>query len=202
MSGKHGKAMTHLRRSDPVLGGIIERVGPCRMAVEVNTPFASLAEAILYQQISGKAAASIHKKLLGVMGTRRLSPAALLALSDEQLRGAGLSRQKARYLRDLAEQTTKGLPLRRVHRMEDEEVVAVLTGVKGIGRWTAQMFLMFRLGRPDILPVDDYGVQKAMKSAYRLRSLPKPERMTRIAEAWRPYRSVACWYLWRSLGVD
>jgi DNA-3-methyladenine glycosylase II len=200
MGAPHRKARTHLLKSDPILAGLIRKVGPCRLAIDANSPFEALAEAILYQQISGKAAASIYKKLLGVMGTKRLSPGAILALSDAQLRSAGLSRQKSRYLRDLADQTTRGLPLRRVHRMGDEEVVEVLTAVKGIGRWTAHMFLMFRLGRPDVLPVDDYGIQKAMKLAYRLRALPKPDRMARIAEPWRPHRSVACWYLWRSLG--
>jgi 3-methyladenine DNA glycosylase/8-oxoguanine DNA glycosylase len=194
------RATAHLRRADPVMGRIIGEVGPCRLEVDRRTPaFAALVEAILYQQITGKAAATIHKRLLALVGTRRVGPDGVLALSEESLRGAGLSRQKIVYLRDLARRTQDGLPLRRVGRFPDEKVIETLTAVKGIGRWTAHMFLIFRLGRLDVLPVDDYGVRKAMQQAYRLRALPDPKRMARVAEAWRPYRSIASWYLWRSL---
>jgi 3-methyladenine DNA glycosylase/8-oxoguanine DNA glycosylase len=123
----------------------------------------------------------------------------MLGASDEDLRGLGLSRQKARYLRDLAEKTEDGLPFGRLSRLSDEEVIETLTVVKGIGRWTAEMYLMFRLGRPDVLPVADLGIRAAMKRAYRMRAMPKPERMRRVAAPWRPYRTVACWYLWRSV---
>jgi 3-methyladenine DNA glycosylase/8-oxoguanine DNA glycosylase len=119
--------------------------------------------------------------------------------TDAQLRAAGLSRQKIAYLRDLTRLTQGGLPLRSLGRSTDDAVIEALTEVKGIGRWTAEMLLIFRLGRLDVLPVDDYGIRKAMQRAYRMRSLPKPERMRRLAERWRPYRTVACWYLWRSI---
>jgi 3-methyladenine DNA glycosylase/8-oxoguanine DNA glycosylase len=194
------RATAHLRRADPVMDRIIGEVGPCRLEVDRRTPaFAALVESILYQQITGKAAATIHERLLVLAGTRRLGPDAVLALSAESLRGAGLSRQKIAYLGDLARRTKDGLALGRVGRLPDDRVVETLTAVKGIGRWTAHMFLIFRLGRLDVLPVDDYGVQKAMQRAYRFRSLPNPKRMARVAEPWRPYRSVACWYLWRSI---
>jgi 3-methyladenine DNA glycosylase/8-oxoguanine DNA glycosylase len=196
------RAAAHLRRADPVMDRIIGDVGPCRLEVDRRTPvFAALVESILYQQITGKAAATIHERLLNLAGTRRLGPDGILALSAESLRGAGLSRQKIVYLTDLARRTKDGLALGRVGRLSDDRVIETLTAVKGIGRWTAHMFLIFRLGRLDVLPVDDYGVQKAMKQAYRFRSLPDPKRMARVAEPWRPYRSVACWYLWRSLAV-
>jgi 3-methyladenine DNA glycosylase/8-oxoguanine DNA glycosylase len=194
------RAVSHLRRADPVLDGIIGTVGPCRLRREPGGgPFAALVEAILYQQITGKAAATIHGRLREAVGRRHPRPPDIVALSDEQLRSVGLSRQKTGYLRDLAEKAADGLPLSRLRGLADDDVVVALTGVKGIGRWTAEMFLMFRLGRPDVLPVDDYGIRKAMQRAYRKRALPKPEWMRRTAEPWRPYRTIASWYLWRSL---
>jgi 3-methyladenine DNA glycosylase/8-oxoguanine DNA glycosylase len=194
------RASAHLRRADPVFARLIRRVGPCRLEIDRRGgPFASLAEAILYQQITGKAAVTIHRRLCALVGRRHPRPQDILAASDEQLRGVGLSRQKVRYLRDLSEKVLDGLPLRRISRLPDDDVIAALTTVKGIGRWTAEMFLIFRLGRLDVLPVDDYGVRKAMQRAYRMRALPKAERMRRVAEAWRPYRTVASWYLWRSV---
>jgi 3-methyladenine DNA glycosylase/8-oxoguanine DNA glycosylase len=194
------RAVQHLRRADPVLEGIIDAVGHCRMRQDAGGgPFAALIEAILYQQITGKAASTIHGRLRETVGRKHPRPPDIKALSDEQLRSAGLSRQKIGYLRDLAEKAAAGLPLGRLRRLADDDVVAALVGVKGIGRWTAEMFLMFRLGRPDVLPVDDYGIRKAMQRAYGRRVLPKPDWMRRTAEPWRPYRSVASWYLWRSL---
>ena len=198
-----GAAPAHLKRSDPVLRGLIERVGPCRLKVDAGGDhFGSLVEAIVYQQITGRAAATIHGRLLTLVGTKRLRPRHILSAPDASLRSAGLSRQKIAYLKDLAARVDGGLGLSRIARLEDEAVVDALTEVKGIGRWTAHMFLIFRLGRMDVLPVDDYGIRKAMKNAYRMRELPKPARMERVAEAWRPYRSVASWYLWRSLAKD
>jgi 3-methyladenine DNA glycosylase/8-oxoguanine DNA glycosylase len=194
------RAVRHLRRADPVLARIVAEVGPCRLRAErKGGPFAALVEAILYQQITGKAAATIHGRLRAAAGRRHPRPRDVEALSDAALREAGLSRQKISYLRDLSRKAQNGLPLARLHRLGDDAVVDALTGVKGIGRWTAEMFLMFRLGRPDVLPVDDYGIRKAMQRAYRKRSLPKPDWMRRAAAPWRPYRSVASWYLWRSL---
>jgi 3-methyladenine DNA glycosylase/8-oxoguanine DNA glycosylase len=200
MDHELSQATRHLRRSDPVLRRIIGEVGPCRLEVDRKTPpFAALAEAILYQQITGKAAATIHGRLLALCETKRLAPRHVLAVSAESLRGIGLSRQKTAYLQDLARRTEEGLPLGRVGRLADEDVIETLTQVKGIGRWTAHMFLMFRLGRLDVLPVDDYGIQKAIMRAYGMRKLPKPARLERVAQPWRPYRTVACWYLWRTV---
>jgi DNA-3-methyladenine glycosylase II len=193
------RARAHLRRADPVLSAIVARVGPCRLQAQRGLPpFAYLARAILRQQISGHAANAIDERLHARFGSV-LRPEHFLGASDALLRSLGLSRQKASYLRDLAAKAQDGLPLGRLSRLDDERVIETLTVVKGIGRWTAEMYLMFRLGRPDVLPVDDYGIRKAMQLAYRMRSLPKPDRMRRLAEPWRPYRTVACWYLWRSL---
>lgn len=194
------RATAHLKRADPVLARIIAAAGPCRLQVDRGGgPFASLAEAILYQQITGKAAASIHRRLCALVGRKHPRPQDILAATDAQLREVGLSRQKIRYLRDLSEKTHSGLPLAHLGRLPDDEVIAALTAVMGIGRWTAEIYMMFRLGRLDILPVDDYGVRKAMQRAYRMRVLPKPDRMRRVAEPWRPYRTVASWYLWKSI---
>ncbi len=193
------KAEAHLRRADPVLARIVEVVGPAPLKIDRSPAFAALLESIVYQQISGKAAAAIHRRLCTALGRRIPRPQDVAAASDEALRAAGLSRVKIAYLRDLAVRAVSGLPLRSLSRLDDEQVVEALVQVKGIGRWTAEMFLMFRLLRPDVLPVGDYGIRKAVQRAYRLRTLPKPDVMQRIGEPWRPYRSVACWYLWRSL---
>jgi len=156
---------------------------------------------IISQQISTRAAASIHARLLQALGRRGLRPAALLALSDDELRGAGLSGSKARSLRDLAEKVHGGtVPLKRLPELTDEEVIASLLPVRGIGRWTAQMFLIFSLGRPDVLPVDDLGLRAGVQQAYGMAELPDRAGLTELAEPWRPYRSVATWYFWRSRG--
>ena len=194
------RAVAHLRRADPVLARVIHAVGPCRYAPDPRGgAFAALVESILYQQITGKAAASIHGRLVDLLGRKVPRPADLLAATDEDLRRVGLSRQKIGYMRDLARKAADGLPLRTLSRLPDESIIEVLTEVKGIGRWTAEMYLIFRLGRLDVLPVDDYGVRKAMQNAWRKRALPSPDWMRRTAEPWRPYRTVASWYLWRSL---
>src|SRR6185436_7887715 len=194
------KAEARLRRSDPVLAAIMRDVGPCRLRTdETGGAFAALVESIVYQQITGKAAASIYGRVRTLIKRRHPRPQDILAATEEALRGAGLSRQKVAYLRDLAEKVRDGLKLHVLGRLEDEAVIETLIEVKGIGRWTVEMFLIFRLGRLDVLPVHDYGIRKAMQRAYRLRKLPNPDRMRRLAEPWRPYRSVACWYLWRSL---
>jgi 3-methyladenine DNA glycosylase/8-oxoguanine DNA glycosylase len=198
-------ALKHLRGADPVLGRLIDAVGPCRLVVDRRGgPFASLAEAIIYQQITGKAAETIHGRLRTLIGRQHPRAADIAAATDEELRAAGLSRQKISYLRDLSAQSLAGLPLARLHRLEDDRVIETLTKVKGIGRWTAHMYLMFRLGRLDVMPVDDYGVRKSMQKAYRFRALPKPDRMLKVSQSWRPYRSIASWYLWRGLdaGID
>ncbi|MGA2855498.1 MAG: DNA-3-methyladenine glycosylase [Candidatus Sulfotelmatobacter sp.] len=194
------KALNHLKKSDPILRGIIERVGPCRM--EYGPPeFSSLAESIVYQQLNGNAAATIFKRFAALAG-EPLTPEGILQLSDEQLRSVGLSKQKSAYLKDLAEKTAAGLlDFARLPELPDREVIEHLTQVKGIGVWTAHMFLMFTLRRPDVLPTGDYGVQAAIKKHYRKRKLPKPKEMEKIARPWAPYRSIACWYLWRSLDI-
>jgi DNA-3-methyladenine glycosylase II len=196
-------AVRHLKRVDPTLRRIIERVGPCRLTPRTDGHhFDHLARAIVYQQLAGKAAAAIHGRFLGLYGDRPPTAAELLATRASRLRRVGLSRQKLAYLKDLARRVHGGtLPLADLPSLEDDDVIAALTEVKGIGLWTAQMFLMFRLDRPDVLPVLDFGIRNAMRVAYGLRKMPTPTQMQRIAAPWRPYRTVASWYLWRSLDV-
>ena len=194
------KALNHLKKCDPILAGIIEKVGPFRMQYGQPT-FHSLAEAILYQQLNGKAAETIFSRFTSLAGDP-LTPVGILKLSAEQMRSVGLSKQKTAYLRDLSEKTQAGLlEFGRLPELSEQEVIAHLTQVKGIGVWTAHMFLMFTLRRPDILPVGDYGVQAAIKKHYKKRHWPKPAIMEKIAKPWSPYRSIACWYLWKSLDV-
>ena len=176
---------------------VIEAVGPCRFKPRVEgTHFGSILRAIVYQQLSGKAAATILGRVHGLYGGREPEPHELIATEDAALRAAGLSRQKSSYLRDLAEKAQLVLDL---DAHPDEEVIARLTQIKGVGLWSAQMFLMFRLGRPDVLPAGDLGIQKAVMRAYRLRKHPSPARVLEIGKAWRPHATVASWYLWRSL---
>ncbi len=200
MSIDYAKARRLLARRDPVLRDLMRRYGPCGLADSQHTdPFRALVRAIISQQLSTQAAATIARRFEGLFDGKP-TPARVNAAPDDQLRGVGLSGQKLRYIRDLSVRIEGGLlPLATLDRMDDEEVITVLTEVKGIGRWTAEMFLMFRLHRPDVLPVDDLGIVKAVQRAYRMRTLPTPKRLTRLGEEWRPYRSVACWYLWRSL---
>jgi len=194
------KAINHLKKSDPVMAAIIERIGPFRMQYGEPT-FHALAEAILYQQLNGKAAATIFDRFTALAGDP-LTPEGILKLSDAEMRSVGLSRQKTAYLRDLSEKTAAGLlEFERMTELPEEEVIAHLTQVKGVGVWTAHMFLMFTLRRPDILPTGDYGVQAAIKKHYKKRKWPKPAVMIKIAKPWAPYRSIACWYLWRSLDI-
>jgi DNA-3-methyladenine glycosylase II len=194
------KAIHHLKKSDPTLSAIIERVGPCRM--EFGPPeFHSLAEAIVYQQLNGKAAVTIFKRFAALAG-EPLTPEGILRLTDAQLRSVGLSKQKSAYLKDMSGRAARGeLDFTRLPEMTDDEVIKHLTQVKGVGVWTAHMFLMFTLRRPNILPTGDYGIQMAIKKHYKKRKMPKPEVMAKIAKSWEPYRSVACWYLWRSLDI-
>jgi DNA-3-methyladenine glycosylase II len=194
------KAVNHLKKSDPILRAIIERVGMCRM--EFGEPeFSSLAEAIVYQQLNGKAAVTIFNRFVALAGDP-LTPEGILKLSNEQMRSVGLSKQKSAYLKDLAAKASDGLlNFERLQDMTDDEVIEHLTQVKGIGVWTAHMFLIFSLRRPNVLPTGDYGVQMAIRKHYKKRKLPKPNEMEKIARAWEPYRSIACWYMWRSLDI-
>jgi DNA-3-methyladenine glycosylase II len=194
------KALNHLKKSDPIISEIIKRVGPYR--IEYGDPvFHSLAEAIVYQQLNGKAAVSIFNRFAAMAG-EPLTPEGILKLTDQQMRSAGLSKQKTSYLRDLAERTHRGeLKFEGLKDLSDEQVIEQLTQVKGIGVWTAHMFLMFSLRRANVLPTGDFGIRMAMKKHYKKRKPPTPQQMEKIAKCWAPYRSVACWYLWRSLDL-
>lgn len=192
------KAVTHLKKADPVLAKIIRSVGP--YAMEYRPPvFDSLVRSIVFQQVSGSVARVIYGRLNDALG-QNVTPSAVLALTPEQMRKCGLSAAKVKYIRDLAEHSFDGrLDFSLLPEATDDEVIVALTKVKGIGVWTAQMFLMFALERPDVLPTGDLGIRKAMQLAYGLDELPKPPEMHEIAAPWKPYCSVASWYLWRSL---
>jgi DNA-3-methyladenine glycosylase II len=218
------KAVLHLKKSDPVMRSIIERIGPLKMQFGEPT-FHSLAESIIYQQLNGRAAVTIFNRFAALVG-EPLTPAAILKLTPEQMRSVGLSKQKSSYLLDMAERAHRGeLEFSRLSEMSEDEVIAHLTQVKGVGVWTAHMFLMFTLRRPDILPTGDFGIRMAMYKHYLQKRaarngsgrvakksakakpkkikiiLPTPEQMQKIAKKWEPYRSIACWYLWQSLDV-
>lgn len=199
MAVKHAKALAHLRAADPVLGAWIDQAGSCGwQRTNDGTHFDHITRSIVYQQLSGAAANTIYGRVLALYGGKTPTPAQLAKTPDEKLRAVGLSTRKAEYIKDLARRTADGsLAVERIHEMDDAEVIETLTSVRGIGEWTAQMVLMFRLGRPDVLPVLDLGVQKAIKTLYRLRSLPTPERVAKIGARWAPHRTVASWYLWR-----
>jgi DNA-3-methyladenine glycosylase II len=194
-------SVRHLKKVDPVLARVIESVGPCRMPVRrEGTHFQALVRSIVFQQLSGKAAGTIHGRFAALFVSASPEPASLLEFTDAQLRGVGLSRQKIGYLRDLSEKVVSGeLPLDEVDQMNDDELIAHLVQVKGIGRWTAQMFLMFRLGRRNVLPELDLGIQNAIRRAYGKRKRPSPKQVRAIGAKWSPHSTVACWYLWRSL---
>jgi DNA-3-methyladenine glycosylase II len=197
-------AVAHLRAADATLARVIEGVGPLTLEPR-DGAFRMLSRAIFFQQLAGPAARAILSRVLATLDADEdnwYPPEKLLAATDEQLRAAGLSRQKMVYLRDLAEKFASGALSEGVlHEFDDEEVIKRVSAVKGIGRWTGEMFLIFSLGRPDVLPVDDLGVRRGMQIAYGLPDLPKPDEMRTIAEPWRPFRSAGTWYMWRSLGV-
>lgn len=209
------KAVEHLKASDPVLARIIDRVGPPRIPQRDPT-FANVARSIAFQQLNGKAATTIFERLLrechacsGNGDAHKMSiaddwsavtPEAILTLTDDQMRAIGFSRAKASYLRDLAEKTKSGLlSFEQLPGMSDEDIIEHLTQVKGIGVWSAQMFLMFALKRPDVMPTLDFGINTAIKRAYNKRKMPKAKDILKVSAKWRPYRTAACWYLWRSL---
>src|SRR5512133_169111 len=194
-------SVRHLKRVDPVLARVIESVGPCRIRTSDDpSHFHALTRSIVFQQLSGKAAATILSRVVALFPDGVPTPEAVAATSDEALRAAGLSRQKIGYLRDLSSKVAGGaLPLDEVESMSDDDLIDHLVQVKGIGRWTAQMFLMFRLGRRDVLPELDLGIQNAIKRAYRMRKRPTPKQVRKIGAKWAPHSSVASWYLWRSL---
>jgi DNA-3-methyladenine glycosylase II len=193
----------HLRAADPVLAPLIDRFGPLEMVPENRRGrehYAALVRAIVGQQLSVKAAASIFSRVEAMFGGRAPTPEQILAADTDALRAAGLSRAKVLYLRSLAEHVRDGsLELDRLEQLPDDEVLAELVAVKGLGAWTAQMFLMFQLERPDVLPVGDLGIRRAAERLYGLDDLPSPAELERIAEPWRPWRTLACRYLWASL---
>lgn len=194
-------ALTTLRRKDAELGHLMDRVGPYKLELrDTKTPFQALLHSIVYQQLSGKAAASIHKRLLDLFPHRYASPARLMLLPEPDLLSAGLSRAKVKAARDLAVKCENGtVPhSRRLKRMGDDEVIESLLQVRGVGVWTAEMLLLFHLGRPDILPIGDLGVVKGFRIAYGLDRNPEPRQLYDHGERWRPYRSVASWYLWQA----
>ncbi|MFN8507049.1 MAG: DNA-3-methyladenine glycosylase [Dehalococcoidia bacterium] len=215
-------ALEHLAAQDAVMARIIEGVGPFGLQPDATDPFRALARSIVFQQLSGKAASTIFSRFVGLFDpdggaereVRRSDPAwtpaggpfpepvAILAASDEALRGVGLSRQKVAALRSLAEHFAAGeLGAALFADLDDEEIIRRTTQVRGIGRWSAEMFLMFHLGRPDVLPVNDVGINRAIQRQYGLEAGPKPADVLRIGEPWRPWATVACWYLWRSEDV-
>ncbi len=194
------KAIIHLKKTDPTLRAIIEKAGPYR--IEFLEPvFSTLVRSIVFQQLSGNVARVIYKRLVDAAAPGgELTPEAILKLRPAKLRAIGLSKQKSAYILDLARRTREGsVVFETIHQLSDEEVIAHLTAVKGIGVWTAHMFLIFALRRTDVLPASDLGVRMAIRKAYQLPELPKPAEIEELARPWRPYCSVAAWYLWRSL---
>ncbi|MBI2764742.1 MAG: DNA-3-methyladenine glycosylase 2 family protein [Chloroflexi bacterium] len=219
IDGQAGAALAHLSAADPVMARIVASVGPFEMRADGAEPFRALARSIIFQQLSGKAASTIYGRFLALFGPEFMEheearrsdpawepqtepfpePARVLALDEEQMRSAGLSRQKIAAVRSLAEHFATGeLGSQAFATLEDAEIIERVTKVRGIGRWSAEMFLMFHLGRADVLPVNDLGINRAIMRQYALEAMPKPADVLRIGEPWRPWASVACWYLWRT----
>ena len=195
------EACAHLRGADPELATVMDRIGPYTAQLREGEPFASLLRTILFQQLAGAAANAIQGRLLALYGNANLppSPAQLLATTDEQFRAAGVSRQKVGYMRDLAIHVSESrLKFDEFGRMGDAEVISQLTAVKGLGEWSAHMYLMFHLGRPDVLPIGDLGVRNGMKITYNLAEAPTPAGAREIGLPWAPYRSVGSWYMWQA----
>lgn len=202
MSNHHETALAHLRASDPVMRRLMEAVGPFTLRPERRRRFSVLVRSIISQQVSTAASRTIRGRLEGILDGSGLTAEGIAGLSGPQLRSVGLSRQKASYLLDLAGKCLDGtVRLDRIARLGDEAVVEMLTQVKGIGRWTAEMFLIFSLGRLDVLPVDDLGVRTAIRNSYGLDDLPDKKTCLEIARPWRPYATVGSWYCWRSLDL-
>lgn len=194
-------ACKHLSKTDPKLRRIIKQVGPCRLhAFAPRDPFEALCMSIASQQLSTKAADTIFRRFCDLFPNRRPTPDGVMTLTDEKIRAVGFSRPKVTFIKDLASHVLDGrLDLKRLKKHPDDEVMRQLVAVKGIGRWTAEIFLMFRLGRPDIFPADDLGLMNAVQRAYGLRKRPDAKKLRKMGEAWTPHRSVAAWYLWQSL---
>jgi DNA-3-methyladenine glycosylase II len=198
----YGQARRHLGRRDPELKRLMAAVGPCKLRPDSGDPFALLVRSIVSQMISTKAAAAVFAKVQSAVARKGLTPAGVKAVSDAELRAAGLSGAKVRSLRTLAERAVSGeLPLARLAELPDEEIAGHLLPVPGIGTWTVEMFLIFGLGRLDVLPVGDFGLRAGVRDLYGLTELPTRAEVQERAEPWRPYRTVATWYLWRTRGA-
>jgi DNA-3-methyladenine glycosylase II len=197
----HRKAINHLRAVDPALGAVIERVGPYKLVPRAEgTHFDHVVRSIVGQQLSGAAAQTIYKRVLALKGGKPPTPADILKFPVATLRAAGLSGRKVEYVKELAQRTHDGsIAILKIHEMDDAGVMETLVSVRGIGPWTAQMVMMFRLGRPDVFPELDLGVQKGIQKLRRMRKLPTPKQMEKIGRTYAPYRTYAAWYLWRSL---
>ncbi len=199
-------ALRHLRRVDPVMAQLIRRSGPWTPTPERRLgPYEALVRAVAHQQLTGKAANTILGRFYALYGGESFpEPARLVDTPVDQLRGCGFSRAKAASLKDIAAKTLDGTipPRRSLARMRDEAVIERLVEARGVGRWTVEMFLMFTLGRPDVLPVDDYGIRNGFRIAYGKRTMPKPKSLARFGERWAPYRTTASWYLWRAVDLD
>ena len=202
----HERALDHLSSADRTLARLIRRVGPCRMRADRKSPpFQSLVRAVAHQQLTGKAANTILGRLIALHPHRDFpAPDDLLATPDDRLRGVGFSRAKVASLKDIAAKTVEGVvpETQALGKLTDAEIIERLTTIRGVGQWTVEMLLIFKLGRPDVLPVDDYGVRKGFAVTYRKKDLPRPAELLAHGERWRPFRSVASWYLWRSLELE
>jgi 3-methyladenine DNA glycosylase/8-oxoguanine DNA glycosylase len=202
----HEAALEHLAKSDKVLAGLIRTVGPCLLKPRLNTsPFQTLVQSVAHQQLNGTAANTILKRVVALYARRKFpKPEDVLETPDEHLRAAGLSRAKTAAIKDLAAKTVEGLvpASRAMRKMPDSEIVERLTTIRGVGPWTVEMLLIFKLGRLDILPATDFGVRKGFAVVYRRRKLPTPAALLEHGERWRPYRSIASWYLWRALDSE
>jgi DNA-3-methyladenine glycosylase II len=200
------EALRHLRRVDPVMAQLIRRAGPYAVRPERGAgAYEALVQAVAHQQLTGRAAKTILGRFYALYGVDCCpEPARLVETPDESLRGCGFSRAKTAALKDIAARSLDGSipPRRALARMKDEAIIARLIEARGVGRWTVEMFLMFTLGRPDVLPVDDYGIRLGYKIAYGKRTLPKPKSLVKIGEQWAPYRTTASWYLWRAVDME
>lgn len=202
----NSEALAHLSQTDPVLGELIKQVGPCTLTPrDRRSPFQALVQAVVFQQLNGHVAEKILKRVRALYPGRRFpTPEALAATPEAELCRAGLSRSKAAAVKDIAAKTLLGVvPTRRViARMADEEILERLTSLRGVGPWTVEMLLIFTLGRPDVLPVTDYGVRKGFALTYGWRELPRPKELLSAGQKWRPYRTTAAWYFWRALELE
>lgn len=197
----HLEAERRLRKSDPILAKLITRVGPCTLRPKRSSPFEALVRSVTYQQLNGNAAETILKRFIALYDAPFPSPEDILQTTDAAMRAAGLSAAKTAAIKDIADKTVAGIvPTRRqIQRLTDAKVIERLTVIRGVGPWTVEMLLIFTLGRPDVLPVSDYGVRQGVARVYGFKELPRPKELLELGERWRPHRSVASWYFWRAL---